>query len=195
MQEYRKRKKRNLAVLVICCLMAGMTAGCRKQEEQQVEKQEIVKIPMVLTVNPSTGKKNEEAVIKAFNEEYKDRLQVDVEWIMETEEDYRQNLKRRNVTDTLPAVVTDIRLLPSFYCMMIQDGRLEEISSAIKNGAEWSETIEPVVMEACSETDGKMYLAPLSTAAFSCSGVFWNEELFAQAGITSFPKSWEEFWE
>lgn len=195
MQEYRKRKKRNLAVLVLCCLMTGMTAGCREQEEQQVEKQEIVKIPMVLTVNPSTGKKNEEAVIKAFNEEYKDRLQVDVEWIMETEEDYRQNLKRQNVTDTLPAVVTDIRLLPSFYRMMIQDGRLEEISSAIKNDAEWSEMIEPVVMEACSETDGKMYLAPLSTAAFSCSGVFWNEELFAQAGITSFPKSWEEFWE
>lgn len=114
---------------------------------------------------------------------------------METEEDYRQNLKRQNVTDTLPAVVTDIRLLPSFYRMMIQDGRLEEVSSDIKNDEEWSEMIEPVVMEACSEPDGRMYLVPFSTAAFSCSGVFWNEELFAQAGITSFPKTWEEFWE
>ena len=191
----RTRSRRIVLLAVVGCLLAGMTGGCSKKEKEQRKQQETVQIPMILTVNPSTGKKNEEAVVNAFNEEYKGSFQVDVEWIMETEEDYRQNLKRHNVMDTLPAVVTDIRMLPSFYRMMIRDSRLEEISSAIKEDEEWSGMIEPVVMDACTEPDGRMYLAPLSTAAFSCSGVFWNEELFAQAGISSFPKTWEEFWQ
>ena len=55
--------------------------------------------------------------------------------------------------------------------------------------------IEPSVLESCSEEDGKIYLGPISTAAFSCSGIFWNEELFAQAGIRRFPETWEEFWD
>ena len=47
--------------------------------------------------------------MEAFNEKYDGKWQADVEWIMETEEEYRQNLKRQNVTDTLPAVITDLR--------------------------------------------------------------------------------------
>lgn len=113
---------------------------------------------------------------------------------METEEEYRQNLKRQNVTDTLPAVITDLRMLPAFYYMMIQDGRIEELSDYIYTDEEWKSMIEPSVLESCSEGDGSIYLGPISTAAFSCSGMFWNEELFARAGIESFPETWEEFW-
>ena len=29
---------------------------------------------------------------------------------METEEEYRKNLKRMNVTDELPAIITDLRI-------------------------------------------------------------------------------------
>ena len=78
---------------------------------------------------------------------------------------------------------------------MIQDGRIEELSGYIKEDEEWMEMIEPSVLESCSEEDGSIYLGPVSTAAFSCSGIFWNEELFAQAGIEKFPETWEEFWE
>ena len=49
--------------------------------------------------------------------------------------------------------------------------------------------------ESCKEEDGSIYLGPISTAAFACSGMFWNEELFAQAGIETFPETWEEFWQ
>ena len=52
---------------------------------------------MILTVNPTTGKKNEEELVNAFNEAYKGIYHMDVEWIMETEEEYRKNLKRLNV--------------------------------------------------------------------------------------------------
>ncbi len=187
-------KKLLPAVLAVILLLS--LAGCAKnQENTGNKKKEEIEIPMILTVNPTTGKKNEEEVIDAFNEMYKGTYHMDVEWIMETEEEYRKNLKRLNVTDKLPAVITDLRMLPSFYEMMIQEGRIEDLSPYMKEDKVWQDMVEPAVMEACSETDGSIYLSPISTAMFSCSGVFWNQQLFEEAGIQEFPATWEAFWD
>ena len=75
----------------------------------------------------------------------------------------------------------------------ISAGWVEPVDD-IYTDEEWKSMIEPSVLESCSEEDGSIYLGPISTAAFSCSGMFWNEELFARAGIESFPETWEEFW-
>lgn len=195
MRKHRKEKRNRRRLLAVVSVFAVLSTGCARETEETPAEEQEVTIPMILTVDSSTGIKNEEKLVEAFNEAYEGVWQVEVDWIMETEEEYRQNLKRQNVTDTLPAVITDLRMLPSFYHMMIQDERIEDLSAWINEDEEWKAMIEPAVLEACSEEDGSIYLAPLSTAAFSCSGVFWNEELFAAAGISSFPQTWEEFWE
>ena len=192
-QGYR-HKGRRLQAAAAALLLAVTAAGCSEKNVQTPDGEEEVSIPVVLIVDSSTGIRNEETLIQEFNRIYDGKWQADVEWIMETEEEYRQNLKRQNVTDTLPAVITDLRMLPAFYYMMIQDGRIEELSDYIYTDEEWKSMIEPSVLESCSEEDGSIYLGPISTAAFSCSGMFWNEELFARAGIESFPETWEEFW-
>ncbi|HIX37773.1 MAG TPA: extracellular solute-binding protein, partial [Candidatus Blautia ornithocaccae] len=89
----------------------------------------------------------------------------------------------------------DLRMLPSFYQMMIEEGRIEDLRPYIEGDEEWKNMIEPSVLDACSEEDGSIYLAPISTAMFACSGVFWNQELFQKAGIEEFPETWEEFWD
>ena len=189
-------KYKKVFVIFISIMFSLGLAGCSRQEDaERTEYTEEVKIPMLLTIDPSTGNKNDEDVITAFNEEYKGRYQIDVEWVLQTEEEYRTNLKRLNVTDELPAIITDLRLLPSFYQLMLKDERIEDLSPVINKDEEWKKIIEPAVLEACTESDGSIYLAPLSTAFYSCSGVFWNEQLFRQAGIEAFPKTWEEFWE
>lgn len=190
----RSHKGGRLQAAVAALLLAVTAAGCSEKNVQAPDGEEEVSIPVVLIVDSSTGIRNEENVIQEFNRIYDGKWQADVEWIMETEEEYRRNLKRQNVTDTLPAVITDVRMLPAFYYMMIQDGRIEELSDYIYTDEEWKSMIEPSVLESCSEKDGSIYLGPISTAAFSCSGMFWNEELFARAGIESFPETWEEFW-
>lgn len=190
----RTRKGGRLQAAAAALLLAVTAAGCSEKNVQAPGGEEEVSIPVVLIVDSSTGIRNEENVIQEFNRIYEGKWQADVEWIMETEEEYRRNLKRQNVTDTLPAVITDVRMLPAFYYMMIQDGRIEELSDYIYTDEEWKSMIEPSVLESCSEEDGSIYLGPISTAAFSCSGMFWNEELFARAGIESFPETWEEFW-
>ena len=188
-------KRRMTAAGAAALLLALTAAGCAGADTETVSGDGEVSIPITLIVDSSTGIRNEENVIRAFNQMYDGKWQADVDWIMETEEEYRQNLKRQNVTDTLPAVITDLRMLPSFYYMMIQDGRIEELSDYIYGDEEWMAMIEPAVLESCSEEDGSIYLSPISTAAFSCSGMYWNEELFAQAGIGRFPETWEEFWD
>lgn len=133
---------------ILCLLLSGVLAlglgGCRKEqtEPEKTEKKEI-SIPMILTVDPSTGNRNEDKVIEKFNQAYKGTYYVDVKWIMETEEEYRKNLKRLNVTDQLPAVITDLRMLPSFYQMMIKEERIEDLAPYIENDEEWKSMIEP----------------------------------------------------
>ena len=104
--------------------------GADKPEYRKKE----IDIPIILTVDPTSGKKTEQDVVDAFNEEYAGTYHMQVEWIMETEEEYRKNLKRLNVTDELPAVIYDVRTLPSFYQMMVADGRIENLSPYLEEG-------------------------------------------------------------
>ena len=69
-----------------------------------------------------------------------------------------KNLKRLNVTDELPAVIYDVRTLPSFYQMMVADGRIENLSPYLEEDEEWRNMIEPAVMEGCTDEDGNIYL-------------------------------------
>ena len=134
----KKKEKMISAVCVVAFLMLGMT-GCHTQgQKQSEEKQQEVEIPVIFTVDPSTGIKNEQKVVEAFNKAYDGKYYLDAEWIVETEEEYRQNLKRQNVTDTLPAVLTDLRMLPSYYQRMIADGRIEDLSPYLEADEEWN---------------------------------------------------------
>lgn len=193
----KKNGKRSISLLLLLCVLLAYTAaGCRRGEtESPGAENQVVKIPITFIVDSSTGKRNEGDLVDAFNREYAGKYQVDAEWVMETEEEYRQNLKRQNVTDELPAVITDLRMLPSFYRMMITDGRIDSLSRYLNVDEEWRAMIEPAVMEGCTEPSGMVYLAPLSTAAFSCSGIFWNPKLFEKAGIDEFPETWDAFWD
>ena len=184
-----------MAAVMVIVMLAALTGCVGKEDTQTRKKNKVVEIPMILTVDSSTGNKNEEEVVERFNRAYKGKYHIDVDWVMETEEEYRKNLKRMNVTDELPAIITDLRMLSSFYQMMIKKGRIEDLTPYINEDQEWKDMIEPSVMESVREEDGKIYLGPVSTAAFACSGVFWNRELFEQAGISRFPETWEEFWD
>ena len=108
----RKLKvRRSVYILMSLCLTAVLLGGCGKKQIQKTDnEEEVVEIPMILTVSPTSGKKSEQELVDAFNITYKGKYHIAVEWIMETESDYRQNLKRLNVTDKLPAVITDLRL-------------------------------------------------------------------------------------
>ncbi len=116
--------------LLFCLLFLLLLPGCgAKSEESAGNEAGAVSISMILRVNPNTGIKDQEELVAAFNETFAGVYEMDVTWIMETEEEERQNMKQLNVTDSLPSVLESLKLLPSFYKRMVEDGRLEEISS------------------------------------------------------------------
>lgn len=127
---YRKYMRSVLCIVLILTLLSG--CGRDTDRTSQSAKKKEIDIPIILTVDPTSGKKTEQDVIDAFNEEYAGTYHMKVEWIMETEEEYRKNLKRLNVTDELPAVIYDVRTLPSFYQMMVADGRIENLTPYLK---------------------------------------------------------------
>ena len=182
-------------LLMMLCGMA--VSGCAGMEGENTVKEEssVISIPIIFTVDPTTGKKNNQELADAFNKAYAGKYYLDVEWVLETEEEYRQNLRRMNVTDSLPAVIYDVCTIPSFYMMMVEEGRLEDLSPYLEEDLSWKTNIEPFVLQGSTYADGEVYLGPISTSAFTCAGMFWNEDLFAQAGIDRFPETWEEFWE
>lgn len=188
--------KRALALLLTMSLLGTLFTGCGSTEKNKNEAEgtEAVRIPIIFTVDPTTGKKNNQELADAFNKAYEGKYYLDVEWVLETEEEYRQNLKRMNVTGTLPAVIYDVCTVPSFYQMMVEEGRITDLTPYLEEDEAWMAEIEPAVLKGCTYEDGKVYLGPISTAAFTCSGMFYNEELFTQAGIESFPTTWEEFY-
>ena len=49
---------------------------------------------------------------------------------------------------------------PSFYQMMVADGRIENLSPYLEEDEEWRNMIEPAVMEGCTDEDGNIYLGP-----------------------------------
>lgn len=71
--------------------------------------------------------------------------------------------------------------------MMVEEGRLEDLSPYLEEDLSWKTNIEPFVLQGSTYADGEVYLGPISTSAFTCAGIFWNEDLFAQAGIERFP--------
>ena len=110
------KMKKIIRGLVLMAAVLYMT-GCQTQSTVETVEDEVVKIPIILTVNPSTGIRNDEELVNAFNREYEGVYQVEVEWTMETEGEYRNNLKRLNATDELPAVIMELRTLPAFISL------------------------------------------------------------------------------
>lgn len=188
-----KNKKKLLLGLIGICFCSILNS-CRAQEIEESEKNEVICIPVIFRVNPENGERDEEELVRKFNEIYRDKYYIDVDWVMETEEEYRTNLKKLNVTDKLPAIIFDVQILPSFYKMMVEDGRLMDLSSYIEGDEELKDAIEPQILERCKDKDGKMYSCPVGNIAFSCTGFFWNKSLFEKADIKEFPVTWKEFW-
>jgi ABC-type glycerol-3-phosphate transport system substrate-binding protein len=190
--------KRIVLLLSMCIFCIISLNECNSKTVDKTDyndeyKKEIV-IPTIFLVDAATNIKNNEDLVNGFNEKYKGKYRIEVEWMTGTASDYRSRMKMLNATDELPAIITDARFSPEFYQLLLDGNRLLDIRPYIENDIEWKNSFEPQVLDSCLEKDGSMYLSPMSSNCFSYSGVFWNKRLFAKAGIYSFPKTWEDFW-
>jgi raffinose/stachyose/melibiose transport system substrate-binding protein len=122
--------------------------------------------------------------LEAFNEEYGDQIQVNVEEIAGDQE-YVDKIKVLYSSNDLP----DIFNAGGYNLIDTMSDQLVDLTSYI------DEDFYNSMPDYCWETnsrDGKIYGIPLSRQTI---GYFYNKELFAEAGIDEPADTWEEFFE
>lgn len=181
----------------ISLLLMFSLAGCTVEEHFETETAESKEtvIPIIYAASNDDNMKDFEDMVNGFNEQYAGEYRVEIEWYNAKTHNYRTLIKRLNVIDELPAVLTDVAFLPSFYEMLKEDGRLVDLFPYIMEDEEWMSVIDRNVLESCTEKDGKIFFSTLGTTCFSTVGIFYNKELLKQVGITQFPSDWEGLWD
>lgn len=178
---------------IFVCLTVLLLTGCDKEEEKPKKKE--VEIPVCFGVDQKTGKSDNEKLVDAFNKKYKGTYHLEVEWVTDSAEGFRDRIKVLNATDKLPVIVTDIGFDADFYQLLVDNHRLLDLSVYFNQDEEWKEALDSNIMKQCMDKNGKTYLMPLGTMVHSYAGFYYNKELFQQAGIKKFPDTWDEFFE
>ena len=183
-------------MIMWCVVMVGyqfVSIDNRDRIQQQELKQETVIIPAVFLCDESTQNMSNKDLVDGFNEKYAGKYFIDVEWYVGNAADYRARLKMLNSVNELPAIITDVGFDQAFYKLLVENEQIIDLGPYYRSDTEWQAYLSNSVIDSVAETNGKIYLMPLETTYYC--GIFWNKELFAKAGITKFPETWDEFWE
>lgn len=187
-----KKEKVGAGIMLLCCGMLSL-GGCQSSQPAAEESDGEVIIPVMFRIDPSTDQGQYREMVEGFNEAYQGRYRLEVEWVTATEQGYREKIKVMNALDELPAVITDVTFNAELYENMADNGRFVDLKPYMEESVEWSKLLEDPDMEALSWENGEIYLSPISSGLYSSAGIFYNKELFAGAGITEFPETWDEF--
>lgn len=201
------KRKNIIRILSLAAVVALLGCGCGNSKggsrdaedsegavsKKQTSKEgEEVKIPIIITTGANDAMDIQmKQVIEDFNEEYKGKYYMDVEYLAGAADDYRSKLKMLNASDSLPALI-EVGAEPAFYDMLVENGRLVDVAPYLEADSEWKGQLMPQGIETFTRDDGKMYKIPPS--GLQVCGMYYNKELFAKAGIETFPETWDDFW-
>lgn len=175
--------------------MILLFTGClhpQPEDPNDIGSETVTVIPVMLRMDGETGNQPDKELVDAFNEAYAGKYRVEVDWYVGEEAGYRERIKLLNATDQLPAVFTDVGVLPDFYRLLVENDRLVNIRPYLEADDHWSVSFPDYILSSCTEKDGAMYLVPITSPVF-LSGVFYNKTIFSEAGIEEFPETWEDF--
>lgn len=156
-------------------------------------EEKVVEIPVLFRMDPQTNEATNLGLVNAFNETYKGKYHVEVQWLVETEAGYRNKIKQLNATDKLPAVITDIGFDDKFLKLLIENGRLVNLEPYIEDAPEWKAAIRKDIFDEMREEDQAIYVSPLGNLMYSSAGIVYNRELLQQAGYDRIPDNWKDF--
>lgn len=188
------RKRRITAVILVCIMAIGLL-GCGMSEGTITDADSEVVIPVMFRIDPSMDQGQYREMVEGFNQLYEGQYRVEVEWVTATEQGYREKIKLLNALDELPAVITDVAFNAELYENMADNGRFVDLRPYMEQSDEWSELLSDTTMETLCWENGEIYLSPITSGLFSSAGIFYNKDIFKEAGIAEFPETWEEFFE
>ena len=126
---------------------------------------------MTFLINPATNLSENQELVSGFNKQYQGTYEVDVEWLTESTSGYRENLKKWNVLDEMPVLITDAGFDYDFYRLLIENKRLVNLRPYMDAIPEWKAAVKPEILKECTEDSGDIYLAPLGNEIKSYAGI------------------------
>lgn len=172
--------KKRIAELMAAVMAVGILGCVPVYAEDGVT--EISFPTMWVGVNTNTDWFNER--LEAFNEEYGDTIQVNVEEIA-GDQNYVDKLKVLYSSNSLP----DTFNAGGYNLIDSMQDQLVDLTDYVDD--EWKSLASDISWEVNSR-DGKIYGIPYTRQVI---GYFYNKDLFAEAGIEEPATTWEEFFE
>ena len=124
--------------------------------------------------------------VQVFNAEFEGRYSIVVEHFGGQDENDLQYWERLALADDLP----DIFIAQATQLQTLAEtGKLFDLAPALADDPEWRDTFYPDVFDALTDVDGQIWGIPEQRDVV---GIYWNTDLFEQAGIDSFPETWDE---
>jgi raffinose/stachyose/melibiose transport system substrate-binding protein len=199
----KKNFRKVLTLLFMCSTILALLVGC-SGEKDKVETGAVDKQTKTTDSQPKKAESDTKEVVEidfptswvgvssntewfndrlaAFNEEYGDRIKVNVEEIA-GDQAYVDKMKVLYTSNSLPDVISTggYNLIDSMKDQMV------DLTAYVDD--EWKSTMSDVCWEVNSR-DGKLYGIPYAKQVI---GYFYNKELFQKAGIEEPAKTWDEF--
>ena len=186
------RKDRAAVTLIaaLAALLAALPAfGGAEGETAAAEE---IKIPMLFREGGNDANTvMYRGFIDGFNEQYDGQYELDIEWVPGMAEEIRLKLKALNSARNLPAVVTNLAPEAAFAEALMRDGRLMDQKPYLDADPEWQKVVFPESVEFNTDAEGRMFTSPSTGAPYI--GIYYNKEMFAEAGIDQFPTTWDDF--
>lgn len=170
-----------LTVMIIVVALPAMAAVSSQDDEVEI-------LWATFWVGTNPLRPWGELLIEEFNEQYAGQYRIVTEEIP-GDAQYRDKMRADAVADALPDVITgNVELMRDLEAT----GRLVELSQFLDADPAWAGQFFDDAFDEYLTEDGELYAISYSVDNV---GIYWNEALFAEAGIEEFPTTWEELFD
>ena len=182
-KENGKKKKRMILATVL--LLIFLLTGCSQEEE-------LVEITFIHGFG--TSENTHEAMRQIYQDFEKEHSSIKLNMIsMPSSEDVEEKVGNMLMVGEVPDIVFMAgEGKDSIYEYMIAHDQLMDLMPYLKRDQEFYQNISPVMLEHWMTKEGNLYT--VSDVIFMI-GCWYNQDIFEEAGISEFPKTWEDFWE
>jgi raffinose/stachyose/melibiose transport system substrate-binding protein len=170
-------------------LVGGLVFAGGQGEAAQAEGDEVVTLDFAtFWVGTNPLKPWGEVLIEEFRKQYEGQYELSITEIP-GDKPYADRMRANAAAGQLPDIVTgNVGLMQDLR----DSGELVELTQYLDADPEWKNSFHPQAFDYYYTDDGELYALPYSRDNI---GIYYNKELFAEAGIDSFPETWDEFWQ
>ena len=176
--------KRIIKVLLVLCL-AFLLTGC------QSKSQELTEITFIHGWGSTEA--DHETMRQIYQDFETENPDIKINMIsLPTSDEVVRRTEDMVMVGTIPDIVfLGGKGIDSIYQYMVDHRYALDLMPYLQEDAEFAGNLAPANLEYWTTEDGKLY--SVSDVLILGGGYWYNKDIFAKAGITSIPKTWNEF--